>query len=118
MFSLCHQQTGTVLVEAELVQRVDGNGPIIELGGADLSDPDPLKNADLSDANLSDADLSDANLSGAVLSDANLSGAVLSGTSLADAYLVGADLSDANLSGASITGEELLEEQPASLEGR
>ena len=40
-----------VLVEADLVQRVDGRDPIISLRGADLS------GADLSDADLSDADL-------------------------------------------------------------
>src|SRR3712207_3803271 len=47
------------LVEAELVQRVEGGrGPIIPLAGANLSD------ADLSDADLSNANLRDANLSG------------------------------------------------------
>jgi hypothetical protein len=44
------------LLEAELVQRVEGRGPIIRLNGADLRG----------------ANLNDANLSGAVLFDANL----------------------------------------------
>jgi hypothetical protein len=52
------------LVEAELVQRVDGRDLIIYLLGADLSD-----------ANLSDANLSRADLSNAVLDNANLGGA-------------------------------------------
>lgn len=44
------------LVEADLVQRVEGRDPIISLRGADLSD----------------ADLSGAILSGAILRDADL----------------------------------------------
>jgi hypothetical protein len=44
------------LVEADLVQRVDGRDPIISLRGADLSDAD-LSGAILRDANLRDADL-------------------------------------------------------------
>src|SRR5215216_5150101 len=44
------------LVEAELVQRVEGRGPIIPLTGANLSGAD-LPNADLSFANLSNASL-------------------------------------------------------------
>jgi Pentapeptide repeats (8 copies) len=54
------------LVEAELVQRVDGREPIISLLGATLSD------ADLFDANLSGADLSGASLSYTDLSKADL----------------------------------------------
>jgi uncharacterized protein YjbI with pentapeptide repeats len=49
------------LVEAKLVQRVEGTGPIIRLGGADLSFAD-----------LSDVDLSGAHLRGAKLSRADL----------------------------------------------
>jgi uncharacterized protein YjbI with pentapeptide repeats len=110
------------LLQAELVQRVEGRGPIIRLGdvdlrGADLSDPDVvpsgcglrcydpgqvvnLRGGDLAFANLTNAqlyraDLRDANLSGANLEDANLSGAFLK-----DANLSGANLSGTNLSGA------------------
>jgi uncharacterized protein YjbI with pentapeptide repeats len=57
------------LVEAKLVQSVEGRGPIITLDGADL------RGANLSDANLSGAVLFDANLSDANLSRADLSGA-------------------------------------------
>jgi hypothetical protein len=75
------------LLEAELVQRVEGGSePIITLAGADLS------NADLSEATLSKANLSDANL-------------------------VGADLSEANLSDAYGVTEEQLEEQAQTLAG-
>jgi hypothetical protein len=44
------------LVEADLVQRVDGRDPIISLCGADLSSA-ILSGAILRDANLRDADL-------------------------------------------------------------
>jgi hypothetical protein len=44
------------LVEADLVQRVEGRDPIISLRGADLSDA-ILSGAILRDANLRDADL-------------------------------------------------------------
>jgi hypothetical protein len=47
------------LVEAELVQRVGGRGPIITLIGADLRNAD-LQVANLSGANLSNADLRSA----------------------------------------------------------
>jgi hypothetical protein len=47
------------LVEAELVQEVEGRGPIIGLGGAQLRDVD-LFNTDLHGADLSKADLSGA----------------------------------------------------------
>lgn len=49
------------LVEADLVQRVDGRDPIISLRGADLSDAD-LSGAILSSAILRDANLRDADL--------------------------------------------------------
>jgi hypothetical protein len=124
------------LVEAELVQRVDGRDPLIRLSGADLSEAD-LKYADLSDANLSGTNLSDANLSDAellladlstavskadrrytsysytILSHADLSGAVLRAADLRGAYLDYADLRGAYLGGATgITNEEL-EQQAA-----
>jgi len=105
------------LVEAELVQRVEGgSGPIITLAGADLSDAN-LSDANLSKADLSNADLRYANLSGANLSDANLSPAFLSGANLSEANLSGADLSDATLSDADGVTEEQLEEQAQTLAG-
>ena len=105
------------LVEAELVQRAEGRGPIIPLTGANLSGA-YLPNADLVDANLSgaylpNADLVDANLSGAYLSSANVSAAYLNEANLSaailfDANLRGAVLDDANLSDAKgITNEQL-----------
>jgi len=72
------------LEEAELIQRVEGRAPIIDLSGADLS------GADLSGANLTDAGLNEASLSGA-----DLSGANLTSTNLYKANLSGADLSNA-----------------------
>ncbi len=85
------------LVEAELVQSVEGGkGSIITLTGAALS------NADLSFADLSGAHLSGAHLRGAKLSRADL---------------LGADLSAANLTGAFGVTKERLEGQASSLEG-
>lgn len=84
-----------------------------DLRNADLSDAQlsgaQIANTNLSGANLSGADLSDVNLSGAVMSganlhNANLSGAYLSGAKLNNANLSGADLSDANFSGANLSG--------------
>jgi hypothetical protein len=69
------------LVEADLVQRVEGRDPTIILHSADLRKAylfganlfgANLRNADLSDADLSEADLSEANLRNASLGDANL----------------------------------------------
>jgi uncharacterized protein YjbI with pentapeptide repeats len=120
------------LVEAELVQRIDGKDPVIslegadlrgiafppetELSGADLRGAD-LRNADLtgaimadtilSDADLSDATLSNAYLSNADLSEADLSNADLSNAYLSDATLSGADLSDAYLSEADLSNADL-----------
>jgi uncharacterized protein YjbI with pentapeptide repeats len=111
------------LVEADLVQRVDGRDPIISLGGADLNNADlpedaimpgavlsqanlsdaTLRFAYLSNANLYDADLSNANLSGATLSNATLRFAKLSNAFLSNAFLSNAMLSGANLSGANLT---------------
>src|SRR5215210_1135511 len=120
------------LVEAELVQRVKGRGPIIRLGsadlrGANLSDPDEvspgcglfcydpehpeqavnLRGADLAFATLTNAqlyraDLRDANLSGANLGDANLEGANLEGANLEGANLLGTNLSGAFLKNAGL----------------
>ena len=85
------------LVEAELVQSVEGRGPIIRLGGADLSG-----------AEMSGADLSEANLSYAVLTEvADLSKANLSGADLTEADLPHASLSAANLRGAEVSQADL-----------
>jgi hypothetical protein len=94
------------LVEADLVQRVDGSDPIISLSGADLS------NANLGGANLINADLSDADLFVADLINADLINADLINADLRGAYLINADLSGAK----HITNEEL-EQQALSLEG-
>jgi Pentapeptide repeats (8 copies) len=70
------------LVEADLVQRVEGRDPTIILHDADLREAylfdanlfdANLRNADLHRADLTDADLTDADLSNASLSDADLS---------------------------------------------
>ena len=122
------------LIEAELVQRVEGTGPIIKLSGVNLSgaylsgaypsDVVDLNGAYLNGADLSDANLSDANLSGANLSDANLSCgeprdltqyprdvslycADLSDADRGDADLSDADLNSADLSGAYLNGADL-----------
>jgi uncharacterized protein YjbI with pentapeptide repeats len=103
------------LIEAELVQSVEGGrGPIIALTSANLSDVN-LSLVNLSGADLSDADLSNTNLFGAELPDANLfsadlrdanlhqadlSDAYLLSTDLRNAYLFSTDLSGANLFGA------------------
>src|SRR5215208_4870138 len=128
------------LVEAELVQRVEGRGPIIRLSGANLSGAVLRGYADLGDlssgslsrlnnlsgADLSGANLSKANLRGADLSDANLSPwvyfhglAIVGGgrTDLSNANLSGADFSGANLSKANGVSEEKLEEQAKTLKG-
>ena len=67
------------LVEAKLVQRVVGTGPIISLNGADLSGAylfsSALSGADLERADLGQANLSDADLSWADLREADLDGA-------------------------------------------
>jgi hypothetical protein len=69
------------LVEAELVQRVGGRGPLITLTGANL------RNADLQVGNLSGADLEDADLTFADVDSADLSYANLSNADLEDADL-------------------------------
>jgi uncharacterized protein YjbI with pentapeptide repeats len=119
------------LVEADLVQRVDGRDPIISLSGADLSNAN-LSVTDLRDADLFNAYLRNARLRNAGLEDAFLVDADLSNAYLVDAYLINADLVKANLRNANlrnarlrnanliaaahITNEEL-EQQAASLKG-
>ena len=94
------------LIEAELVQRVDGRDSIISLRYANLSDAD-LSGAFLRGAKLSDANLSDANLSDAYLSNANVLLADLSNANLRYANLSNADLSHANLRGATLEDADL-----------
>jgi len=89
-----------------------------DLSGADLSLSHhgmhllggiALARADLSFANLSRANLFFAHLAGANLSNANLSHANLNMVDLAQADLSGADLSDAHLSSANLRGATLFE---------
>jgi uncharacterized protein YjbI with pentapeptide repeats len=120
------------LIEAELVQSVEGgSGPIITLAGADLSEANlseatlryvglfgaDLSNANLSYDNLSHADLTQADLSNATLRYVGLSEANLSNADLRYANLSKADLSDATLSDADGVTEEQLEEQAQTLAG-
>jgi uncharacterized protein YjbI with pentapeptide repeats len=124
------------LVEAVLVQRVDGRDPIISLRGADLNNADlefaimpgadlsgaDLSGADLSGADLSEADLTFASLNYASLWDASLSDAELRYAELRNAAMLNADLSGADLSGADLTDAEAitneeLEQQALSLVG-
>jgi uncharacterized protein YjbI with pentapeptide repeats len=90
------------LVEADLVQRVEGKDPIITLRYADLGGVF-LKEAELADAHLNGADLR-----GAVLEDADLRYADLNDANLRFAYLSEANLSEAYLSEASGWTEEQL----------
>jgi uncharacterized protein YjbI with pentapeptide repeats len=102
------------LVEAELVQEVEGRGPIIGLSDAQLRDVD-LFSADLRGADLRNADLSGVYLEWTKLSGANLSYAMLNNAApfglgytdlysakLSEANLHGAELSYANLHGANL----------------
>src|SRR5215217_7955969 len=114
------------LVEADLVQRVDGRDPIISLRGANLSDVflnganlsganlvfadlggADLSATDLSGIDLVGADLSDANLASAFLREANLKGAVLRNASLYNADLSKADLTVTDLSGTDLSRADL-----------
>jgi uncharacterized protein YjbI with pentapeptide repeats len=90
------------LIEADLVQRVDGREPIINLRGAGLRGAELLDAKDLSYANLSYA-----NLRGSFLVGVDLSGADLGGTYLREANLYGANLRDADLVRASLSGANL-----------
>jgi uncharacterized protein YjbI with pentapeptide repeats len=115
------------LMEAKLVQSIDGKDPIITLSDADLSGAD-LPFADLSGAklvrtvlygtDLAFADLSGADLATANLNNADLTGADLSGALIFFASFKGADLTQANLTNA-VTDElrEQLEHQAKSLKG-
>ena len=94
------------LVEADLVQRVEGRDPIISLRGANLLDAD-LSRVDLSRALMLDADLSDADLSHATLTGANLTGADLRDATLNEADLSRADLSRALLYEADLSRADL-----------
>jgi uncharacterized protein YjbI with pentapeptide repeats len=106
------------LIEAELVQSVEGGrGPIIALTSANLSDVNlslvnlsgaDLSEADLSNTNLFSADLRDANLFIADLKDANLHkadlrDAYLNTTDLRNAYLFSTDLSNTILNRARLS---------------
>jgi uncharacterized protein YjbI with pentapeptide repeats len=84
------------LVEADLVQRVDGRDPIISLRGADLID-----------ANLQEATGASLDVSGVHHGITNLRGADLSGAYLNDANLYGTSLDNANLSLADLSGADL-----------
>ena len=95
------------LVEADLVQSVEGRAPLITLRNANLSETNVseanLSGADLSEANLTDADLSHANLSETNLSEANVSEANLAGADLSEADVSDADLSEAELNHAILS---------------
>jgi uncharacterized protein YjbI with pentapeptide repeats len=88
------------LDEAELVHRVEGRGPIVMLGSADL------RGAVLSDPDVNDPNLA-ANLSGAHLVDAKLRDVKLGFANLGDANLRYADLRDANLPYTDLRDAEL-----------
>jgi uncharacterized protein YjbI with pentapeptide repeats len=100
------------LVEADLVQRVDGRDPIISLRGANLSDvflnAANLSGANLVFAELGGADLSYANLQNANLQNAHLQNANLQGADLSSADLRGANLSSANLQNANLQNANLI----------
>jgi uncharacterized protein YjbI with pentapeptide repeats len=108
------------LVDVDLVQRIEGRDPLIELDGTDiegvkLGDPTPylvdaganLRGADLGRADLREAYLLGVNLADAHLNGANLSDADLRSVNLSDADLRSVNLSRANLSGANLSGAVL-----------
>jgi uncharacterized protein YjbI with pentapeptide repeats len=114
------------LVEADLVQRVDGRDPIIALNHANLHgaalNGDILNGADLKWSNLRGADLTGAKLRHAELFLANLSRAELVDAKLNDANLASAILTNSNLAGADLSGvegitNEELEAKAKTLEG-
>jgi hypothetical protein len=67
------EQAMEFLIEAELVQRMNGEDPIISLEETDLDgvdlDQEDLRGVDLENATLRDANLEDANLEGATMPD-------------------------------------------------
>jgi uncharacterized protein YjbI with pentapeptide repeats len=101
------------LLEAELIQRVEGGEPIIKLDRADLSDVEMWNNAHLSNVDLSnvglghawllEADLREADLSNAYLKKTYLGQADLSGADLSNTRLYSTELYDADLSGADLS---------------
>src|SRR5215207_3657276 len=103
------------LLEADLVEGLDGRDQIIELGTADL------KGANLTGAVMPFAYLSGADLRGADLRDADLRDVNLTRPDqkafLRRAHLLGADLSGANLRGAEGFTNEEIEQEASSLEG-
>ena len=86
------------LIESVLIDVYD---PIINLGGADLSEVN-LSETHLGRASLFGVDLSRSNLFGVNLSEANLSRSNLNGANLCIANLDGANLCGANLCGADL----------------
>jgi uncharacterized protein YjbI with pentapeptide repeats len=104
------------LVEAQLIQRVEGRGPIISLGGANLREADLslLSDTNLRGANLRGADLREAALIYADLRGADLREADLRGTNLSSADLREANLGEADLTGAGLWGADLREAELVS----
>jgi len=94
------------LGEIHLIQKINGNNPIISLGMADLMGAH-LKGADLRGADLEFAYLKGADLRGAHLEGAYLKNAYMKGADLRGAHLEGADLSGAHLEGAHLEGADL-----------
>jgi len=120
------QEVLRFLLEAELVQRVDGKSPVVSLLDAKLQGIQftgaTLHGANLYAANLSDAYLSEAHLSKAILRfanlrEANLSAADLRGADLGSANLSHANLSDTNLNGANLLGANLTEAKLSGASG-
>lgn len=96
------------LAEADLVQGVDEEDPVIRLEEADLRGAN-LSYANLEGANLVGADLSYANLRGVKLGDAKLVGADVISANLNNADLSSADLEVANLSFADLSYSDMSE---------
>jgi uncharacterized protein YjbI with pentapeptide repeats len=104
------------LVEAALVQSVEGSPPIVSLFGANLRGAN-LTYAELSGANLGYANLNEADLSYADLSYANLNNANLNTASLSAANVGYANLSYADLSGAKLSKAYLTEALVTGVKG-
>jgi hypothetical protein len=89
-----------------------GGGGTTEVDGCTIEPDTVCRNADFSDADLSDENLSGADLSGATLKETDLSGANLTEADLTNAQITDTNLDDANLtrtnlSGATIDGTDL-----------